>query len=76
MDKVLRSIEDELVLYKSRQNVTEDAIAMALGITRQALSLKRHGETPFKLSEILDLCKLCGCDPNTLLGWKSQREEI
>lgn len=69
MDKACKSICDEIAVWKSRNGTSDEDIAIAIGISRDAFSKKKSGARAFKANELIAMCDLFGCDPNALLGY-------
>lgn len=71
MDDILTSIKKRIAVWKVETGGTNADLAQALGIAESTLALKLCGSTEWKTpSEIIPMCKMFGCSPNELLGWK------
>lgn len=62
------SIEVNIAIWKAKTGKTYDDLASMLGISVVALRNKRQGDTDFTMGEMVKMCRIFGCDPNTLLG--------
>lgn len=67
--RVRRSIEDKIVLWRSRSGHTIQELCDLLDISRSALDDKRAGRTSYLDSEILTLCEVFEITPNELLDY-------
>ena len=53
---------------KARANLTEDEIAVALGISRNTLLNRRRDPKTFPLGDVLKLCAMFCWDENEMTG--------
>ena len=63
VDKAIRRF------YVDNDGFRYSDLAHDLGISVNALSMKRRGLTDWKWSEILKLCEILGISPDTLAGF-------
>lgn len=48
-------------------------IARELCVSPQQFNSVLHGKRPFPIKWVAPLCKILGCNPNTLFGWKEKQ---
>lgn len=63
----MESIKEHINNYIKEHNVTVNAIACAIGISRSSLYDKLNGKRPWMLTEVIDLADYMGCTVNDLL---------
>lgn len=63
---MLYSIEERINDYVNRTGGTREAIASALGMSRQTFRKKVSGQIDFKLSEGVALANILGCSVDDL----------
>lgn len=66
---------ERLSILRKQKNLSQEALAEQLGVSRQAVSKWERNETQPELSKITALCELFEVTPNELLGYEKSREE-
>ena len=65
---IRRSLGEVLKEYRQQSGMTQEYVAEALGVSRQAVSKWETGVAEPSTSNLLALAKLYGVDPGELLG--------
>lgn len=68
MDNGTKHINDVITNFMESHGMTLTEMAATLGMTTNTLNAKRRGDSDWRWSELLAMCKLFGMTPNELMG--------
>lgn len=63
------SLNEKLIQYRREKEISQEALAEQLGVSRQAVSKWETGESMPELSNLLSLCKIFNTTPNEFFGY-------
>lgn len=52
--------------------ITKASIARELGVSPQQFNNAIHGKRPIPIKWVIPVCRILGCDPNTLFEWEGE----
>lgn len=64
------NLDEKLIQYRREREISQEALAEQLGVSRQAISKWETGESMPELSNLLALCKIFGTTPNDFFGYE------
>lgn len=64
------NLDEKLIQYRREREISQEALAEQLGVSRQAISKWETGESMPELSNLLALCKIFDTTPNELFGYE------
>ena len=67
-DSVSRQVSTEIRAWMARRALTQQDIALALGISRQAVSARLNGQTQWTLDDLAAVAEELGVSVTTLLS--------
>ena len=65
------NLDEKLIQYRREREISQEALAEQLGVSRQAISKWETGESMPELSNLLAICKIFDTTPNELFGYEA-----
>jgi transcriptional regulator with XRE-family HTH domain len=67
-DNLSRQVSTEIRAWMARRGLTQQDVALALGISRQAVSARLNGQTQWTLDDLAAVAEALGVSVTTLLS--------